>query len=85
MAVACKRFVLSGRGLYHGPIPPLEGSYRVCESLRVIRCNSNCYTYDEQVDRGRDKEKRKNEGWTVHSDVLEGCSKTDLILGNLGT
>jgi hypothetical protein len=53
-------------------------------SFSVIRSNNNCYTYDEQVDRGDDKEMRTKEGGTIHSDVLEDCSKTDLILGNLG-
>ena len=48
-------------------------------------CNNNCYTYDEYVDRGHDKEKTKKGGGSVHSDVLEGCGKTDLILGDLGT
>ena len=33
--------VLSGIGLYGGPIPHPEQSCRVCVSLSVIKCNVN--------------------------------------------
>ena len=48
MSVPCQCYVLSGRGLYDGPIPVL-GSTTECVfvSFSVIRCNNNLYTYNE--------------------------------------
>ena len=36
LSVSCKCCVLSGRGLWDGPIPRLEDSYRLCE---IIECD----------------------------------------------
>jgi hypothetical protein len=41
MDVSCECCVLAVRGLYEGPIPRREQSYRMCASLSVIRCNNN--------------------------------------------
>ena len=63
MPVSCECYVLSGRGLCDGPIPPPEESYRVCmcvcvrarTSVGVIRCNSNPL----YLQRGQIKKQRK--------------------------
>jgi hypothetical protein len=43
MSVSCECCVLSGGGIYDGPIPLPEESYRVCVcvSLSATRCNNN--------------------------------------------
>ena len=45
MGVYCECCVFAGRGIFDGPIPRPEESYRVyvcvCFSLSVIKCNNN--------------------------------------------
>ena len=38
MCSSCKCFVLLGRGLYDGPNPSLEESYRLCVCVCVYLC-----------------------------------------------
>jgi len=58
---------LLGRGVYDGPIPLAEDSYRArararaCVSLSVIKHNSSLNTYSEEVERGQTKKERKKE------------------------
>jgi len=58
MSVSCEFFVFSGRGLCEGPVPPSEGSYRMC--LCVTECTTvSLYSYNEYVNRGQAKKERK--------------------------
>jgi len=46
MSVSCEFCVFSGRGLCEGPVPPSEGSYRMC--LCVTECVTiSFYSYNE--------------------------------------
>jgi hypothetical protein len=54
MFVCCTVFVLSGRGLYDGPIPRPEESYRLwcvseCDQVKINNLDTCC----EQVEEGR--------------------------------
>ena len=52
-SASCECCVLSGTGLYGGPIPRPEGSYRVC------RCNNNSLRLLQWVGRGGQAKKGK--------------------------